>query len=134
MVKPGVICDRHLLGEHVECHMFVGTINAGKSVKGYLEGGLLEIHKLKRRHDVLAREMEKRGFRHASPLPCLKKCHRARRAGRISVEANMAELRRRCEFCSRRQLKGSRQRQFIRRKRSNHKKFLNHPSGHTDYP
>ena len=103
MVKPWFLCDRHLLGEHVECHMFVGTINAGISVKGYLEGGLLEIHNLKRRHDVLAREMKKRGFRHVSPLLRLKKRYQAGRAGSVSVKANMAELRRRCGFCSRRQ-------------------------------
>jgi hypothetical protein len=50
MVNPKIMCRQHLLGEHVEIHMFIGTLNRKKSVKGYLEKGLLEIHNLYARH------------------------------------------------------------------------------------
>ncbi len=36
MVDPTIMCRNHLLGEHVEIHMFVGTIDQGQSVRGFL--------------------------------------------------------------------------------------------------
>ena len=27
MVNPGFMCNKHLLGEHVECHMLVGHLH-----------------------------------------------------------------------------------------------------------
>lgn len=58
MVNPRIMCRQHLLGEHVEIHMFIGTLNRKKSVKGYLEKGLLEIHNLYARHEILVEEMK----------------------------------------------------------------------------
>lgn len=89
------MCRKHLLGEHLECHMFVSTINAGKSVTGYLEGGLLEIHSLRRRHDALVEEMIVRGYNHASPLPAFPESE----AGFVNVVRSIIELRRRCPEC-----------------------------------
>lgn len=89
------MCRKHLLGEHVECHMFVGALNKNKSIEGYISKGLLEIHSLEKRHDELAREMEKRGMVHKSPLPKYKYMVR----GVISKEANLVELSRRCSGC-----------------------------------
>lgn len=63
MVDPAVLCRKHLLGEHVECHMFVGAILKGISLAGYKAKGLIEIHNLKLRHEALSREMLKRGYR-----------------------------------------------------------------------
>lgn len=71
MVNPKIMCRKHLLGEHVECHMFVGTLNQGKSVNGYLRKGLLEIKSLHYRHKELVIEMKKRGYKHKSELPLL---------------------------------------------------------------
>lgn len=31
---------QHLLGEHVECHMFLGSMIKGKSLEGYYRNGL----------------------------------------------------------------------------------------------
>lgn len=61
MVNPEMLCRKHLLGEHLECHMFVGTILAGKSLKGYVDNGLVEVDSLVQRHNDLAVEMSKRG-------------------------------------------------------------------------
>lgn len=41
MVDPATMCDRHLLGEHAEIHMAIGTIAKGRSVAGRVEHGLL---------------------------------------------------------------------------------------------
>ena len=32
MIDPKLLCRKHLLGEHLEIHMFVGTINKGINV------------------------------------------------------------------------------------------------------
>ena len=68
MVDPRVMCRQHLLGEHVEIHMFVGAISRGKSVKGYLEKGLLEVHNMYARHEELMEEMKRRGYNHSSDI------------------------------------------------------------------
>jgi len=68
MVSPAIMCDRHLLGDHYECHMFAGCIEKGKSLKGYVAGNLFDAASLNARHDSLAEEMESRGFAHRSPL------------------------------------------------------------------
>lgn len=94
-VKPGKMCDRHLLGEHVECHMFVGTLNRNKKIQGYIDKGLVEVHNIKKRHDELAGEMLKRGMKHKSPLPEYK----MKKAGRINPEKNIIELKKRCSKC-----------------------------------
>ena len=69
-VSPRLMCDQHLLGEHAEMHMFVGTIRHGISLAGYITGGLVETHRIVQRHDQLAAEMARRGMNHRSPLRC----------------------------------------------------------------
>ena len=96
MVSPEKMCRKHLLGEHSECHMLAGTIKKGISIKGYLEKGLVEAHNIKARHDILSEEISKRGYNHNSPLlhprftPII---------GKVDVEANIIELKRRCKEC-----------------------------------
>lgn len=98
-------CRKHLLGEHVELHMLVGTINKGISVEGFLTKNLLEPESLYERHDALAAEMNHRGYKHKSPLWAIllttlpnmtyEKYHRT-----IDAEASLAELHRRCPECA----------------------------------
>ena len=68
MVDPKKMCRKHLLGEHVEHHMFVGTLIKKKSIKGYIENDLLEPLSLQQRHDQIVEEMVKRGYNHNTPL------------------------------------------------------------------
>lgn len=63
------LCNKHLFGEHVEMHMFVGTIKAGKSIRGYVDNNLITPSLIHKRHEELAEEITKRGFTHKSPLP-----------------------------------------------------------------
>ena len=46
-INPKLMCRKHLLGEHVESHMFVGSINKRRSIQGHIEKGQVEIHNLK---------------------------------------------------------------------------------------
>jgi hypothetical protein len=68
MVDPRIMCGKHLLGEHVECHMFFGSMIKSKSINGYLDNKLFEPNQLIIRHDILAREMTVRGYNHNSPI------------------------------------------------------------------
>lgn len=97
-INPEKMCNQHLLGEHVECHMFVGTLNKNRSVQGYLDKGLLEIHNLRKRHDLLSLEMKKRGMKHKSKLPSYKIVP----LGKINSKKNQIELNRRCKECKKR--------------------------------
>lgn len=64
MVNPKIMCNQHLLGEHCETHMFLGTIKKGIKIDGYIKNNLLEPTSLKLRHDELAKEMLSRGMKH----------------------------------------------------------------------
>ena len=95
LVDPRLMCSQHLLGEHVELHMLVGSLNRGKNIAGFLRDGLVELRSIRRRHEELVVEMQRRGFVHKSPLPAFGR----RRAGQVDVTANLKELARRCVDC-----------------------------------
>ena len=97
-IPPALLCRQHLLGEHLEMHMFAGAINKGQNLSGYVRKGLVEIHSIKIRHAALVFEMIKRGYRHQSPLPLFKESF----TGNINVFGNLIELSRRCKECEKR--------------------------------
>jgi hypothetical protein len=101
MVEPPLMCDRHLLGEHVECHMLAGTLARGRRIDGFIEKRLLEPSALRQRHDELVAEMDARGFRHASPLPRVetRQLSPEARECRVDVARSHGELLARCEAC-----------------------------------
>jgi hypothetical protein len=98
-VNPILLCNKHLLGEHVEMHMFVGAIKKGTSIKGFVENKLVDTCLIKNRHDELAKEMQKRGMVHKSPLEyidTLQQCS-------VDICENKKELQNRCSECKKRQ-------------------------------
>lgn len=95
MVDPRKMCSQHLLGEHVELHMLVGSLRKGTSLAGFVSNGLIEVHSVRARHEQLVREMTRRGYRHRSPLPSFT----ARRLGRVVRKKSHADLLDRCEDC-----------------------------------
>jgi hypothetical protein len=97
-IDPHLLCTKHLLGEHVEHHMFVGSLRKGISLKGYIENNLVETATLYSRHAELVREMKKRGYTHSSPLPKIKLYH----AGKVNRKENLKELQKRCNECRKR--------------------------------
>lgn len=94
-IKPNQMCNKHLLGEHVEMHMFTGSILKGKSIKGFIEKNLVEPQNIKSRHDDLAREMIRRGINHKSPLSSCRVNFRHN----IPTKESINELIRRCPKC-----------------------------------
>jgi len=95
-VEPKTMCRQHLLGEHNETHAFVGSINKGISMKGYIEKGLLSTRTLELRHGALVEEMLRRGYNHKSPLPLIKEYGWD---GVVDGEANKKLLSERCPEC-----------------------------------
>lgn len=70
-LPPELLCDRHLLGEHNEAHAIWSIIINGLSGFSRHPETARWRGKLKAlylRHDAVAREMGRRGFRHLSPL------------------------------------------------------------------
>lgn len=95
-VNPVNLCRQHLLGEHLEMHMFAGTIRKGISIQGYIEKGQVNPREIKNRHDMLAVEMIRRGYIHSSPLNF--DCD-VLPISEVNVLENELELQKRCFHC-----------------------------------
>jgi len=97
MVDPEIMCRKHLLGEHLEHHMFAGAINKGTSMGRFLTNNLLEPASLQSRHDELVAEMKRRGYNHKSTMPQINDPGLLRVT--INKTAALTELLRRCPEC-----------------------------------
>jgi len=97
-IDPNKLCSQHLLGEHVEMHMFLGCIKKGISLKGYYENKLVCSNLIKKRHDDLVTEMIFRGMNHNSPIAEID-FFRDFKYGEIDIESNINELMNRCPKC-----------------------------------
>lgn len=95
MIDPELMCDKHLLGEHVETHMICGCLEKGKNIDGFLKKGLVNPFQVHDRHNHLVEEMVKRCFMHLSPL----KYPQYDIFVDIDADANLKELARRCPKC-----------------------------------
>ena len=104
MVPVEGMCNKHLLGEHVEHHMFVGSLNKELSMDGYVRNNLMEPTALLDRHDELAREMGRRGMNHKSPLPPYRLGYLTdyQITASVDVEDSLKDLITRCPDCHRR--------------------------------
>ena len=105
MCDPKILCRQHLLGEHVEMHMFLGHLQKKRGITGYLKNNCLEPRSIYQRHEDLAAELIRRGFNHKSPmnetdfsivceLPI--ECQ----YWEINREENLKNLTGRCEKCN----------------------------------
>ena len=65
MVDPTIMCRRHLLGEHGEIHKHRHNFVKGHSIAGRM--GQIDPKRMGERHDELAIEMLRRGYKHESP-------------------------------------------------------------------
>jgi len=99
-VDPKLLCRQHLLGEHLEMHMFLGCLKKGISLKGYVEKGLVELDKIVARHDELAAEMRARGFCHKSEISCQQ--DPLWFGGCIDIARSLQDLSDRCVVCKKR--------------------------------
>lgn len=97
MVDPSLMCRKHLLGEHVELHMIVGSINKGRDLSGYTESGLIDTKSLSIRHEHVSIEMMNRGYNHQSPLPVIG--YYEGYTGGVDVNRSINDLSGRCTEC-----------------------------------
>ena len=100
-VNPKFLCRKHLLGEHVEHHMFIGSLKKGRSIDGFIRDGLVEVDTLISRHDELVEEMKRRGYNHKSPLPD-ESSSLVYVAGKVDRERSRKDLISRCVECEKR--------------------------------
>lgn len=110
-VPTKYFCRQHLLGEHVELHMMIGTLKRGKvSIKGHVDKGQCDLSKLEIRHRQLVEEMELRGYNHKSPMMwdidfIIHDAIEKYGIVEIDVENNLKVLAGRCELCKELQIK-----------------------------
>jgi hypothetical protein len=108
MIDPKLMCNQHLVGEHVELHMLYGCMEKGRSIAGYAKNGVVEMAKLSERHDDLVEEMLSRDMRHKSPMDPVKAATMVsylapfEREATVDRQASLAELHRRCPACCKR--------------------------------
>jgi hypothetical protein len=104
MVDPARMCRQHLLGEHVELHMFLGGMRKGARMDGYVVGHMLEPLAIASRHEALVHEMSLRGYEHRSPLQdyadeVIDALPDWIRLAKVPHDASLAELVGRCAEC-----------------------------------
>ncbi len=63
------MCRNRLLREHKELHQLIGQLRKKLSITGYIKKNCIEVSSITPRHDALVKEMERRGYRHLSPVP-----------------------------------------------------------------
>jgi len=101
LVDTSILCKNHLLGEHKEIHQLVGSLRKRTKLDGFVRNNLIEIRSIKRRHDELVQEMDKRGYKHHSELKdyCTDHLAPAVVEYRINVESSLQDLLNRCHRC-----------------------------------
>lgn len=101
MIDPSKLCRRHLLGEHLECHMFLGTLRRGRSVTGYLENNQFEPRSLYARHEAIAAEMIARGYGHHTPMRAATVEAAVAHVADVRIDTDSAQrtLMARCHLC-----------------------------------
>lgn len=94
-LAPSVLCRQHLLGEHRELHGLWRILTLGKV--GYSRHPETlrwrgKLRALYLRHEALVAEMERRGYRHASPLDPLLATGAATQTDFVDEPARQREL------------------------------------------
>lgn len=97
-INPAILCNKHLCGEHVEMHMFLGCLRKGKSIQGYIDKGLVEIDYIIPRHNKLANEMIRRKMNHHSPLENIEFIYQGPN-GKVDILESALDLFSRCKKC-----------------------------------
>jgi hypothetical protein len=94
-INPKLMCRKHLLGEHVELHMLVGSIKKNKNINGFVEKNLVQTNLITKRHEELVKEMLSRNYNHNSPLNYKDKLN----LGKVEIKKSLEDLKLRCKDC-----------------------------------
>jgi hypothetical protein len=101
MIDPVLLCRKHLLGEHGEIHKHRHNFEKKHSIKNRILKGQIEPLSMKTRHDELAEEMLKRGFRHDSEysMPDISYLDDFERNFKVNKKQSIEDLHERCSDC-----------------------------------
>lgn len=102
MVPVSALCRKHLLGEHNELHKHKPSFDKKHSMSGRVSPiVLIEPTAMYTRHQELAAEMEKRGYKHESPysMPDINYLPYSVRCAKVDVQKSIFDLRYRCKEC-----------------------------------
>lgn len=105
MCLPEILCGKHLRGEHAELHKHRHAFVKRYSIKGRINPVVqIEPLSMKSRHDVLAKEMLRRGYRHCSPyeLPDLSYLPLNELNATVDCDSALKDLLNRCKECMKR--------------------------------
>lgn len=109
MIDPRHMCRQHLLGEHLECHMFYESLKNNNNIIGYAKNNLFEAKSLIKRHNLLVKEMKERNYNHKTPIIksifsfILVFIHKIKyRKYTINIEQSEKDLFNRCKNCKQR--------------------------------
>jgi hypothetical protein len=97
MINPAMLCRNHLLGEHVEIHKHRHNFVAGHSIAGRRDQ--IDPARMGERHEALAAEMVRRGYRHESPYQQPDLSGYDLSGHGVDVAAARADLLARCGEC-----------------------------------
>lgn len=100
MVDPTIMCRKHLLGEHVELHMMAAHLVLGRKVDGFVAHNCVQPSSIGSRHEELAAEMTRRGYKHASPLQQPAIAEHQHPEAKVGVASALTDLLDRCEECA----------------------------------
>lgn len=116
MINPRIMCNRHLLGEHNEIHMLIGSLAKKIKIDGFIKNNLIEPKSIIKRHQELVEEIERRGYKHNSliisqfeklKIPTLdyllEYLPEEYREYKIDKEKSLIDLLSRCQECKKRQ-------------------------------
>jgi hypothetical protein len=101
MIDPTLMCNQHLLGEHGEIHKHRHNFEKKHNMTGRMAfPSQIDPHIQEERHNIIAKEMVKRGMNHKSPYiqPDTSYLPKAE----IDLEYNIVDLYCRCPGCAER--------------------------------
>lgn len=98
MIDPKILCRKHLLGEHGEIHKHRHNFVKRHRMDG--RKGQIEPEAMESRHDDLAKEMLRRGYKHQSPFEQPDTSYLPEM--RVNPEDALKDLITRCEECKER--------------------------------
>ncbi len=100
MVDTSKMCNKHLLGEHVELHMLIGTLKRNKKINGFIKNNCVEVSSIYKRHEDIVNEMNKRNMKHKSDLEqiCLNN-YSEYFTIKVNSKQSLIDLLERCENC-----------------------------------
>lgn len=100
-VPVSILCRKHLLGEHVECHMMASHLMKKGKIDNMIINNLIEPSTLIKRHDELATEMLKRGYKHRSPIinVSINYLPKEQQKYKIDADLSLKDLLERCTNC-----------------------------------